>query len=223
MADPRSLIDTYAVYIDGRWFEPDNGRYDDINPATETVIASAPDSSYAQVESAIAAARTAFDAGPWADAGPEQRAASLNQLGEALLAHADDFFALAQQEWGCTQNERVIHVEGPVFAALNAAELATHPVEEQIVDILRTRIAPAVGRDGGSITLVGYRDGVATVEMRGACGGCPSALMTLKRSVETTLKRYVPELDRVEAEQEAKPHKPFWKAMLEARGARFRA
>ena len=36
------------------------------------------------------------------------------------------------------------------------------PVEEQIVDILRTRIAPAVGRDGGSITLVGYRDGVAT-------------------------------------------------------------
>ncbi|MGA9491372.1 MAG: aldehyde dehydrogenase family protein [Mycobacterium sp.] len=135
MADPRSLIDTYPVYIDGRWVDPDGpsgGRYDDINPATETVIASAPDSSHAQVGSAIAAARAAFDSGVWAEAGPEQRAAFLNQLGEALLTHADDFFALAQQEWGCTGNERVIHVEGPAFAALNAAELATHPIEEQI-------------------------------------------------------------------------------------------
>jgi aldehyde dehydrogenase (NAD+) len=137
MADLRSLIDTYAAYIDGRWVEPDGiagsgGRYDDVNPATEAVIASVPDPSQAQVGSAIAAARAAFDSGPWADAGPEQRARFLNQLGEALLAHADDFYALAQQEWGCTSNERVIHVEGPAFAALNAAELATHPVEEPI-------------------------------------------------------------------------------------------
>jgi len=110
------------------------------------------------------------------------------------------------------------------WAEQDARRTATgsDPIEEQIVEILRTRIAPAVGRDGGSITLVSYRDGVATVEMRGACGGCPSALMTLKRNVETTLKRYVPELERVEAQQETKTHKPFWKAMLAARGARFR-
>src|SRR6185312_14973959 len=137
MADPRSLIDTYAVYIDGQWVDPDRaagdgGRYDDVNPATEAVIASVPDPSHAQVDGAIAAARAAFDSGPWADIGPEQRAGYLNQLGEALLAHADAFYELAQQEWGCTSNERVIHVEGPAFAALNAAELATHPVEEPI-------------------------------------------------------------------------------------------
>lgn len=110
------------------------------------------------------------------------------------------------------------------WAQEEAPRIATpsDPVEAQIVDILRTRIAPAVGRDGGSITLISYRDGVAIVEMRGACGGCPSALMTLKRSVETTLKRYVPELERVEAQQETKAHKPFWKTMLAARGARFR-
>ncbi|HEY9303271.1 MAG TPA: aldehyde dehydrogenase family protein [Mycobacterium sp.] len=132
MAESRSLIDSYDVYIDGHWVEPENGRYDDVNPATEAVIASAPDPSPAQVDDAIAAARAAFDAGPWADAGPEQRAGWLNQLGEALLAHADAFFELAQLEWGCTGNERVIHVEGPAFSALQAAELATHPVEEPI-------------------------------------------------------------------------------------------
>src|ERR1700744_4345541 len=132
MAEQRSLIDSYAVYIDGRWVEPENGRYDDFNPATEAVIASAPDPSPAQVDSAITAARAAFDSGPWADAGREQRAGWLNQLGAALLERADEFYALAQLEWGCTANERVIHVEGPAFAALNAAELATHPIEEPI-------------------------------------------------------------------------------------------
>ncbi|HEX5237956.1 MAG TPA: NifU family protein [Sphingomicrobium sp.] len=96
------------------------------------------------------------------------------------------------------------------------------PVEQQIADLLRSRIAPRVARDGGSITLLSYGDGVATVEMRGACGGCPSAMMTLKRTVETTLKHYIPELQRVEASLQADSKKPFWKSMLEARGARFR-
>ncbi|MCV7399457.1 aldehyde dehydrogenase family protein [Mycobacterium fragae] len=132
MSGSRSLIDSYQVYIDGRWVEPQNGRYDDICPATEAVIASAPDPSHAQVDAAIAAARAAFDSGPWADAGPEQRSGWLNQLGQALLEHADDFYALAQQEWGCTANERLVHIDGPPFMALQAAELASHPVEEEI-------------------------------------------------------------------------------------------
>lgn len=136
MADPRSLIDSYPVYIDGQWVDPDGDhggrRYDDICPATEAVIASVPDPSNTQVDNAIAAARTAFDSGPWAGAGPEQRAGWLNQLGNALLEHADAFYALAQREWGCTGNERMAQIDGPAFAALYAADLATHPVEEPI-------------------------------------------------------------------------------------------
>ena len=132
MAEQRSLIDTYPVFIDGQWIEPENGRYDDICPATEAVLASAPDPSLGQVDSAIAAARAAFDSGPWADAGPEQRAGWLNQLGAALLEHADEFYALAQLEWGCTANERLIHIDGAAFTTLNIAELASHPVEEKI-------------------------------------------------------------------------------------------
>ena len=97
------------------------------------------------------------------------------------------------------------------------------PIEQQIAELLRTRIAPRVARDGGSIVLLSYRDGVAQVEMQGACGGCPSAMMTLKRGVETTLKHYIPELRRVEAALRSDHKKPFWKAMLEARGAKFRS
>ena len=96
MAELQSLVDTYRLYIDGRWVEPKDGRYDDISPATEAAMATAPDASVAQVGDAIAAARRAFDEGPWSTMGPDDRARCLSQLGDALLKHADDFFALAR-------------------------------------------------------------------------------------------------------------------------------
>ena len=38
-----SFVDNYDLYIDGSWVEADSGRYDVLNPATEQVIATAPD------------------------------------------------------------------------------------------------------------------------------------------------------------------------------------
>lgn len=135
MADPRSFVDTYATYIDGHWVDPHDGRYDDICPASEEVIAAAPDPSLAQVESAIAAARRAFDNGPWPGAGPEERARYLNQLGDALLKHTDDFFALSQVEWGCVANERAMQVDGAAFMAMHAAQLAGKLTDERVSGI----------------------------------------------------------------------------------------
>jgi aldehyde dehydrogenase (NAD+) len=129
MAESCSLVDRYGHYIGGRWVEPDNGRYDVVDPATEQVISTAPDASVAQVESAIAAARSAFDSGIWSAAAPEERSRCLQQLSDALLARGDDIYALAQTEWGCTANERLIQVDGPAFMAGRAAELALEPVE----------------------------------------------------------------------------------------------
>ncbi|MDG4668186.1 aldehyde dehydrogenase family protein [Mycobacterium sp. 236(2023)] len=132
MTPARSLIDSYGHFIGGRWVDPDNGRYDVMNPATEAVIASAPDASVEQVESAIEAARSAFDTGPWPSLEPAERSRCLQQLSAALLTRADDIYALAQVEWGCSANERIIHVEGPAIMAGHAAELAMEPVESSI-------------------------------------------------------------------------------------------
>lgn len=129
MAGSRSLLDAEGHYIGGRWTDPDNGRYDVINPATEAVIGTAPDASVTQVEQAIAAARTAFDTGPWPAADPAERARCLQQLSDALLARGEEIYALAQAEWGCSANERLIHVDGPAFMVGHAAELATEPAE----------------------------------------------------------------------------------------------
>ena len=129
MAESSPLVNTYGHYINGQWAEPDSGRYDVCDPTTEEVIATAPDASVAQVEQAIAAARAAFDSGPWAAAEPAERSRCLQQLSDALLARGEDVYALAQAEWGCTENERLIHVEGPAFMVGHAAELALEPAE----------------------------------------------------------------------------------------------
>lgn len=129
MAGSRSLLEAEGHYIDGRWTDPDSGRYDVTNPATEAVIGTAPDASVDQVAQAIGAARTAFDTGPWPAADPAERARCLQQLSDALLARGEEIYDLAQAEWGCTANERLIHVDGPVFMMGHAAELAVEPAE----------------------------------------------------------------------------------------------
>ena len=70
---------------------------------------------------------------------------------------------------------------------------------DQIKDLLETRVQPAVANDGGSIVYRGYKDGKLYVEMQGACSGCPSSTITLKRGIESLIKHYVPEVDTVEA------------------------
>jgi aldehyde dehydrogenase (NAD+) len=136
MAESRpALVDTYQLYIDGRWVEPEVGRYDDVSPATETVIASAPDASVGQVGEAIAAARRAFDDGPWGTISGQDRAGCLNQLGDALMKHADDFYALSQVEWGCIGNERMMQVDGAAFMSMHAAQLATQLADEAVTGI----------------------------------------------------------------------------------------
>src|SRR5262249_43234531 len=99
---------------------------------TEATIGKAPDAALADVDWAIAAARRAFDSGPWAVATPEDRSRCITQLGNALMQHADEFFALSQVEWGCTANERLIQIDSPGFMAVRAAELAVQLTDEPI-------------------------------------------------------------------------------------------
>jgi Fe-S cluster biogenesis protein NfuA len=60
-------------------------------------------------------------------------------------------------------------------------------------------IRPALMADGGNVELVDIEDGVVKVRLQGACGTCPSALMTLKQGIEVRVKEDVPEIQEVEA------------------------
>ena len=70
---------------------------------------------------------------------------------------------------------------------------------DQIKDLIETRVRPAVAQDGGDIVYRGYKDGTLFLGMQGACAGCPSSAITLKRGIESLIRHYVPEVETVEA------------------------
>ena len=53
--------------------------------------------------------------------------------------------------------------------------------------------------DGGDITFCSFEDGVVTLQMKGACAGCPSSTATLKMGIENMLRHYIPEVTEVKA------------------------
>ncbi len=71
----------------------------------------------------------------------------------------------------------------------------------EIIELIETRVRPAVAQDGGDIVFHGFDvdSGIVHLAMRGACAGCPSSTMTLKQGIENMLKAYVPEVTAVEA------------------------
>ena len=70
---------------------------------------------------------------------------------------------------------------------------------DQIKELIETRVRPAVAQDGGDIIYRGYKEGKLFLQMQGACAGCPSSAITLKRGIEGLIKHYVPEVETVEA------------------------
>ena len=80
-----------------------------------------------------------------------------------------------------------------------AEDPADADIIEQIKDLLETRVRPAVAQDGGDIVYRGYSKGTLYLAMQGACNGCPSSAVTLKRGIEGLIRHYVPEVETIEA------------------------
>ena len=72
-------------------------------------------------------------------------------------------------------------------------------VIKQIKDLLETRVRPAVAMDGGDISFCSFEAGIVTLQMKGACAGCPSSTATLKMGIENMLRHYIPEVTEVKA------------------------
>lgn len=96
------------------------------------------------------------------------------------------------------------HVASGAPALIGEAEeeaLADDPADADIVaqirDLIDTRVRPAVAGDGGDIVYRGFSKGVVSLQMKGACSGCPSSTATLKHGIENLLRHYVPEVTEV--------------------------
>jgi betaine-aldehyde dehydrogenase len=95
MSDPRSLRNFIGgEYVDGRT----DSRTDIVNPATGSVVATAPVSGQADVDAAYAAADSAF--AQWGRTTPSERQQALLKIADAIESRADELIALESENTG---------------------------------------------------------------------------------------------------------------------------
>tara|TARA_B100000242_G_C42837870_1_gene389150 strand:- start:132 stop:677 length:546 start_codon:yes stop_codon:yes gene_type:complete len=111
---------------------------------------------------------------------------SWNELKPMVISHINDYFE---------KNDE------PILKNIKKVQKSFEDNEtiKRIIDVLDTKIRPAVARDGGDIKFKSFENGIVKVELQGSCSGCPSSLMTLKQGVQNLLKHYVKEVNSVEA------------------------
>ena len=103
------------LFIGGDWVLPKiDKRIDVINPSTEAVIGHAPRASGADVDRAVAAARDAFDHGPWRQTTPDERADALAGIAAYLTEHARPLAELNIDEAGVPITYAYARELGPV-------------------------------------------------------------------------------------------------------------
>ena len=112
---------------------------------------------------------------------------SWNDLKPMVISHLNDYFE--------KNNEPILKENKKT----NTSSSDNDETVKKIIDVLDTKIRPAVARDGGDIKFKSFDNGVVKVELQGSCSGCPSSLMTLKQGVQNLLKHYVKEVQSVEA------------------------
>ena len=76
--------------------------------------------------------------------------------------------------------------------------MTTTEIRENVEKALE-EIRPFLNSDGGDITLIDIiEDKHVKVRLEGACTNCSLSISTMKDGVETTIKKYVPQIETVE-------------------------
>lgn len=76
--------------------------------------------------------------------------------------------------------------------------MATMALTLENVETVLDELRPYLMSDGGNVEVVELDGPVVRVRLQGACGSCPSSMMTLKMGIERRLREFIPEIVEVE-------------------------
>jgi acyl-CoA reductase-like NAD-dependent aldehyde dehydrogenase len=133
------------LYIDGRWVAAHGtGTLEVLNAASEEVMGQVPEATPADVDDAVAAARSAFET--WSATSTEERAKCLLRISEGLQARMMDVANVVAQEVGMPINLAMLIQAGlPIVSFSSMSELlGTYEFEERIGNSLVVREAVGV-------------------------------------------------------------------------------
>ena len=91
----------YQAFVEGKFVDAASGnRFDCINPATLTTLASVSSCDEEDANRAVASARQAFDSGAWSRRPPDERKAVLLRLAELVHSHREELALLESLDMG---------------------------------------------------------------------------------------------------------------------------
>jgi aldehyde dehydrogenase (NAD+) len=110
----RDLLGEGASRADGRWLGSGQEELEVIDPTTENTLAVLPKATKTEVDAAVAAARRAFDEGPWPRLPPRERSHALHRLADSIAAHSEQFAEIGALDVGSPLTlSRGLHAGSP--------------------------------------------------------------------------------------------------------------
>jgi aldehyde dehydrogenase (NAD+) len=181
------------VWIGGEWRSSHSGRMIElVSPNTEQVIGSVAEADEADMDAAVAAAREAFDNGPWGRMGPAERLPYLKKMADHLEARIDEIARAWTLQMGGLKSfggpmtaGGVIGLRGIIKMAEDFTWVEQRPSMAAAVGLIAyepvgvvAAIAPWNGPFGIMLNKVAYA----------LAGGCT---VIMKPSPETPLETYI--------------------------------
>lgn len=128
-----AFIKNPMLFIDNQWFAGEADSQAVINPADESLIGMAPIASAQQTSDAIAAARTAFNQGPWPRMSMAERVGVMQKMHDYLYSRKQEILELICMETGCSQQlANFLQFELPMKHARQLMADALHIQSEMI-------------------------------------------------------------------------------------------
>ena len=127
------------LFIGGEWADPaGTSKIEVISPHSEELVGSVPEGTNADIDRAVAAARTAFDEGEWPRMSPEERIAAVERFSGLYAARMMDMAQVISTEMGSPISfAQLAQAPAPWMILNTAIEVAkTYPWEEQRTGVL---------------------------------------------------------------------------------------
>jgi betaine-aldehyde dehydrogenase len=117
-----------TLFIGGDWVSPATTQtIEVVSPFSEEVVGVTPEATEADIDQAVAAAREAFDHGPWPHSTPEERSEMLTRISQGIGARTQEIADTITTEMGC-----------PTSFSMMGQVLASCMVFDAFADLVRT-------------------------------------------------------------------------------------
>jgi acyl-CoA reductase-like NAD-dependent aldehyde dehydrogenase len=156
----------HRMLVDGKWVEARSGETFPVeDPATQEIVGQVPAGDKADIDQAVAAARRAFDSGPWSRLSPADRSRLVWTLGDLLEKHADEFAQLEALDTASRSRTRAVTTSAarlPCFVTWPAGQrdlvAKPFPSLHPATGMLRARTRIFESRNGEGIPSVTQRE-----------------------------------------------------------------